>query len=639
MRPIPLAAACSLAAFALCITAILVPARAWAQAPGHGTTAGPVADLPPGEGIIFGRVVHPAGPARVAGLQIALYALAQTGPGLRGATTDAQGAFRFEGISNDPGVVYLLGANYREVPFGQRLVFSEGQTELEVKVEVSDPTADASGVSLRESTLRLDWLGASLAVAETHDLVVAGAGVVLVHPDERSRTPAPFSVGLPAGAFELDFSAGAFGEGFEQRGDEVLYWGPLYEGDQQIRFRYMVPLEEGPNILSLRLAAEAKRLTILVPSEAPPVMGEGLGAGEALEIDGRQYRSLQRDLEALPLAKGARLELAVELPESRNDPSALRIARADMWLELDDASLEVSADLKLEIEGPHRLAGTPGAPLLHLALPPGAEFSGLSPEAQRLGAVIGEHGGLDILGPIPPGEARIAFSYRLPVEHAAAATKLDLHFSAPVAQLNLLIADTGVLVENDRLHRRRPFRSGTRIYLHREGFQLEPDETIELSMTPLQRGKDSQRASMAATLALAAGCVWFIFAPLGAGRDRQESEVKSAPSTVREREAVYDSIRDLDHDHETGKIDADEYARMRGELRAKAVELLREEREARDLAQSVGDSEASAASAAGSHGFCPTCGIAVTAGWRFCAGCGANLPEPAGESPASQSAG
>ena len=257
MRPTPLARARSLAALfpcvvfpcvvALCCLAFLPTAPAGAQ-PVHPGAPGSVPDLPAGAGRIHGRVVHPEGPSRVAGIQIALYALSQTGPGLRGATADAEGAFRFDGISSDPQVVYLLGASYRDVPFGQRLVFGEGESELEVLVEVFDPTSDPAGVSVRESTLRLDWLGASLAVEETHDLVIAGSAVVSSPPASGREGRAPFSVGLPAGASEVDFSTGSFGEGFEQRGDEVLYWGPLYKGDQQIRFRYLVPLAEGRSV-------------------------------------------------------------------------------------------------------------------------------------------------------------------------------------------------------------------------------------------------------------------------------------------------------------------------------------------------------------------------------------------------------
>jgi len=131
---------------------------------------------------------------------------------------------------------------------------------------------------------------------------------------------------------------------------------------------------------------------------------------------------------------------------------------------------------------------------------------------------------------------------RIPVQQATDTTQLDLAFSAPVGQLNLLIADTGVVVENDRLHRRRPFRSGTRIYLHREAYQLEPGEVIDVRMTPIPRGDGSRRTSMAATLALAAVCMWFIFAPLGSGRERREREEEELPSTASEREAVYESM-------------------------------------------------------------------------------------------------
>ncbi|MBW2416999.1 MAG: zinc ribbon domain-containing protein, partial [Deltaproteobacteria bacterium] len=111
---------------------------------------------------------------------------------------------------------------------------------------------------------------------------------------------------------------------------------------------------------------------------------------------------------------------------------------------------------------------------------------------------------------------------------------------------------------------------------------------------------------------------------------------------------------------ETGKIDAGEYESMRGELRARAVTLLRAERAEREAGEQADRSAASGASAApgleaaegkrpsgtgpgssgqpaaGPHRFCPACGSALTEGWRFCAGCGAELPQAAGESPASQ---
>jgi hypothetical protein len=82
-----------------------------------------------------------------------------------------------------------------------------------------------------------------------------------------------------------------------------------------------------------------------------------------------------------------------------------------------------------------------------------------------------------------------------------------------------------------------------------------------------------------------------------------------------EREAVMRSIRDLDEDFETGKLEAEDHSRLRDELRARAVTLLRAERE--------GAAPAAARTAASER--CPGCNGAVRAGDRFCPACGARL--------------
>ena len=87
----------TLAVLALWGVVLLLAGAAGAQQ-GHPGAESGVPDLPAGEGVIHGRVVHPEAPERAAGIRVALYALSKTGPGLRGAVTDDQGGFRFEGI-------------------------------------------------------------------------------------------------------------------------------------------------------------------------------------------------------------------------------------------------------------------------------------------------------------------------------------------------------------------------------------------------------------------------------------------------------------------------------------------------------------------------------------------------------------
>jgi hypothetical protein len=111
------------------------------------------------------------------------------------------------------------------------------------------------------------------------------------------------------------------------------------------------------------------------------------------------------------------------------------------------------------------------------------------------------------------------------------------------------------------------------------------------------------------------------------------------PARIRieaEREAIYAEIHDLDHDHETGKLEEDDYGPMREALRARAIELLRAERNGAaaappDEASTVQPSTAAtaepdaAASKPHSARFCPHCGEGLKPDWRFCSHCGGRL--------------
>lgn len=147
---------------------------------------------------------------------------------------------------------------------------------------------------------------------------------------------------------------------------------------------------------------------------------------------------------------------------------------------------------------------------------------------------------------------------------------------------------------------------------------------------------------MALAVAAAAVAALFLMAPLR-GATRSEQEADGQLERIREeREAVYDSISDLDHDFETGKVEAADYEAMRAEFLAQAIELMRAER-----GDGAGASQAEAAGAArtvASSGvapvtapsgdvpvtgtFCPACGERIDERWRFCSHCGGALNPP-----------
>jgi hypothetical protein len=571
------------------------------------TTPGP---LPEGPGRVRGRVVHPDGPEHAAGVPVALYGLSPSGEaGVADTLTDTQGIFVFEGVSNDPQAAYLVGARYREIPFfGPRVVFEEGQTETDVIIDVRDPTSDASGVGVAEVIVQLEWVADRLAVQEIHRLRNTGGGVVVI--DESAREGrAPFEAQLPEGARDFNAALAGFEDAVDERDGRIRFWGPLYPGGQDLRFQYTLPLASGEGeqtAVSLQLPMGADSLSVLTASGGPQVADAGeLGPVEEIDLEGRRF--LVRRV--ADIAPGARIGFGVALPATSKDASQIELERVDAWVEYDDAQLSVNLQARFVVAGNERVASRGGEPLLRLPLPEEAEVLELSGMAE--GAARVTTGALELYGPFAPGEAPVSLRYRLPAAPDGAA--FELRFPLEVKALNVLVADTGIEIESNRLHRRRPFRQGTRVYLHREAFNLDADEAVRVGLAPLEPSGLGNRASLGITFAAVVACALFLAQPLLRARSAAVEPEESALSI--QREALYEAIRDLDHDFETGKLAEADHREMREAMRARAVELLRQERGG--AAEEVAEARAAAS--------CPSCAGPIDASWIFCAGCGARL--------------
>ncbi|MCB9724519.1 MAG: zinc-ribbon domain-containing protein [Spirochaetaceae bacterium] len=647
----------------------LPTAIATAQHPGgEGGQAPPP---PAGPASIEVQVVHETDPERAAGLSVALYALGPDGtPGLANGKTDATGRQVFPGLSNDPGIVYLVGVRYRDIPFGERLLFEPGQQSARVEMHIADPTEAATGVRVEELRARIDWAGDRLLVREILRLSNPSGRVVL----RSGPDPARAIVRRPLPATARDFAPGAtsIGDGLAEADGVVAFYGPLYPGEQRIEYQYSMPLPTTGDArratLPIELGSPAERVVIVAGTKGIAADGPSLVASQEVASDaGEPLAAWARSR----LAAGERLDVALTLPEGRFDPSLVRIPRGDVWLELDDTRLTATVDLNLQVADGPPVSGTPDAPLLHVRLPRGATLNGVAPEAEALGLVPTNDGGFDVIGPIASGATSLGYSYRLPA--GPEGLSLDLEFPREVETLNVLIADTGLAVASNRLHRRRPFRNRTRNYLHREAFNVGPDDPVDLSIEPLRATGVPRPAAAALAIAGAGAAALFLAAPL---RARRSEPTRVAPETLRlrtELEAIYAEIHDLDHDHETGKLEAADHERMRATLRRRAIALLRAERtgmpaepsasgsptaaptdgapaiagapvpDAQPVVRATPPAQASATPPAhasttapdrtgdvpapAAKRFCTHCGEPVRPAWRFCSHCGGRLEE------------
>jgi len=599
---------------------LLLPAHdARAQNPHQALGPDDVSDVPPGNATIVGLLSHPDGPESTEGSTVILYSLAADGrPGLRNVRADARGHFRFENLSNASGITYLIGASYRGVPYGKRVVFPAGQSEIALVIDVEDPSLDTSTIRVGASSLRVEWIGAQLGVEEIHQLENPGQAVVYVPPEQRAGKAAAFRVTLPDNVSGLDTSLSGVTEGYQVRGRELLFWGPIYVGGLELRFRYLLPIARphtGDLSLRWQLDSGSSDVTLLHPPGGPHLEVTGVAPGPNVDLADFSLRSLA--LGRVP--PGGTIDARVSLPEMSSDSAGIEISRSDVWIDADDTFMQVNIETQMQIAPGAHLTGSPSDPLLSFQLPDAAELLGASPDAQRLGLVPLGDGDLGVIGPLSPGNQSFAFRYRVPVE--AGRPRLDLELPGAVGTLNVLIADTGVVIDTDRLHRRRPFRQGTRVYLHREAFSIDPDEVISIGLELIDRGAVSPNTQLFATSAFAAVGVWFIVSPL-TRRQRNRGAVYERARIRSERDIVYQSIRDLEHDFETGKIEQTQYQVMHQELRTRGLELLQRERDAGRATAMPGAVSAPASNPAPAAR-CSACGVELQADWRFCAGCGA----------------
>ncbi len=608
----------------LCGLLALCALPATGQIPEQVTSApAEVSPPPPGSGNIHGRLLSDDSTVSVAGLPIVLYALGADGSsGLAKTQSDDAGGFDFNAISTDPGMVYLVGTQRSGVPFAQRVQFEADQTDLDVELVLRKISENAAALRIIRSAYKLDWIGRQLFVQISH--LVENTGQTVIHVEKNRRDSAdPLLVAtLPDGVARFIGGQETYGVNFHREEERLSAWGPVYPGSQELRYAFLL---EGPETnsegaspsLDFRqpLPAGSAQVDALVPTgDASPLRAGSETPSEVIEIEGESYARYSVG----EISPGGEIRFSVAIPETSNDAAALRLMRADYWLDHDDTHARLTVNLSLEVAGNQRLSAPPGESLLEIPLPPNAEFLGLSPGASALGLQRGESGGLSLLGPIPAGKSGFSYRYRIPVEGPV---HLDLGFQRPLDLLNFLVADNGVAIEAQRLHRRRPFKEGTRFYLHREAYQLRAGEEVPVILRPLSATGATSLGGRLAACAFALLIIAFLVTPLRQAGDPGGEAESPLSSLAREREAIYESIRDLDHDFETGKLDEEDYRGMRNDLRALAVETIRRERKpaGREISAANGPTPDRTSPT------CPNCGVEVESGWRFCSICGTEV--------------
>jgi len=300
------------------------------------------------------------------------------------------------------------------------------------------------------------------------------------------------------------------------------------------------------------------------------------------------------------------LELLVY--DSSEDGSALRVAQVQWVVERDAGVYRVSQRARIANAGQTVVrVGLQAAPLLRVALAPGHGHVATPFDSLPAGVEIDGDQAL-VRGPVFPGDEGLVLqlSYDLAAESPTGMLTTQIDVPDAVDQLDLYVQDFGVEIRADGLHPSRVARDNDLFFQSFIGFDLHGGSAIALRLEPLPPFGDSGRSQAVALAALlAAGLAWFVGWPVtGARRERLDTAIEADdPAQV----ALRAALGDLEHDFETGKLSAEDRARLEQELMHPSLQSAPATREPEHPPRACG------------------CGHVPAAADRFCAACGSAL--------------
>ena len=131
---------------------------------------------------------------------------------------------------------------------------------------------------------------------------------------------------------------------------------------------------------------------------------------------------------------------------------------------------------------------------------------------------------------------------------------------------------------------------------------------------------------------IVAAVAMFVAAPLSEGllRRRESRPDLDVERLDHERALAVQGLRELEFDHEMGKLGEADYRPLRASLEARALAAMSaldaaRKRSRASLRLAPRRARTAASAQARNFKFCPQCGLRAGAGYRFCAQCGARL--------------
>ena len=181
-------------------------------------------------------------------------------------TTDAAGAFRFEGLDTDPALAYAPEVEYLQVPYrSDPLRFEAGQTSLAATLPVYETTTDDGTIRLDSVHMIAESFGQVLRITEIH-LFGNSGDRTYVGADSSGVQSATLFIPLPADAVGLAFGQDTPPGRFVEVEGGLMDTQPVPPGQEASLafFSYHLPVSGDTVPLERRFAYPVTTLNVLV---------------------------------------------------------------------------------------------------------------------------------------------------------------------------------------------------------------------------------------------------------------------------------------------------------------------------------------------------------------------------------------
>ena len=244
--------------------------------------------LPKTDGILTGQVINGTTNQPVGNLEVTLHGF-QNNTEVISQTiqADAQGQFRFENLSTEHSILYLVESTYEDVVYvtNQPGTFTPGTNEANLDLSVYEPTTDDQAIKITQLHYLLSFMPQAVNAVQ---IFVIGNDGNRAYVGQNGQT---FAVPVPSDATAVRFENDPAGTRFVKTDAGYADTEPIVPGPEgsSIIVSYEIPYDSDSLQIGLPLPADTAALNVLMSNQGAKLSSPQLQFVENRQVQGSEF--------------------------------------------------------------------------------------------------------------------------------------------------------------------------------------------------------------------------------------------------------------------------------------------------------------------------------------------------------------